>query len=172
MKRALKSSSAWETVFAPLGQRNSVEFGKIMTQSKYNSFVPRKKQTSVRLALTAFDKYNWLKVPISLQLASHVLDYPLIVNNRQSRSPTLYHNRNRKLEIFTALTKAKSRKPAHSQALVKNKIDRQRLRSRESGRQTVTWLWWMVFGVETGEGGMGKGCIRIEFAESSVLSLE
>src|SRR6218665_883012 len=100
MKRALKSSSAWETVFAPLGQRNSVEFGKIMTQSKYNSFVSRKKQTSVRLALTAFDKYNWLKVPISLQLASHVLDYPLIVNNRQSRSPTLYHNRNRKLRFL------------------------------------------------------------------------
>src|SRR6218665_3317608 len=105
MKRALKSSSAWETVFAPLGQRNSVEFGKIMTQSKYNSFVPRKKQTSVRLALTAFDKYNWLKVPISLQLASHVLDYPLIVNNRQSRSPTLYHNLIKKNQSINRLIK-------------------------------------------------------------------
>src|SRR6218665_1791985 len=30
------------------------------------------------------------------------------------------------------------------------KIDRQRSRSREPGRQTVSRLWWMVFGVETG----------------------
>jgi len=31
-------------------------------------------------------------------------------------------------------TKAKSREPAYSQALVQKKIDRQRVRSRESGR--------------------------------------
>src|SRR6218665_3636230 len=59
-------------------------------------------------------------------------------------------NRNRKLLISRAPTKAKSQEPAYSQALNQNKIDRQRSRSRESGRQTVRRLWWMVFGVETG----------------------
>jgi len=59
-------------------------------------------------------------------------------------------NHNRKLDISTAPTKARSREPACSQALVQNKIDRQRVRSRESGRQTARRLWWMVFGVETG----------------------
>jgi len=46
-------------------------------------------------------------------------------------------NRNRKLKTSTAPTKAKSWEPAYSQALVQSKIDRQRVRSRESGRQTV-----------------------------------
>jgi len=46
-------------------------------------------------------------------------------------------NRNRKLEISAAPTKAKSRGPAYSQALIKNKIDRQRVKSRESAMQTV-----------------------------------
>src|SRR6218665_2419679 len=49
-----------------------------------------------------------------------------------------------------APTKAKSQEPAYSQALNQNKIDMQRSRSRESVRQTVKRLWWMVFGVETG----------------------
>src|SRR6218665_3575060 len=66
-----------------------------------------------------------------------------------SLSP-LHRNRNRKLLISRAPTKAKSQEPAYSQALNQNKIDRQRSRSRESGRQTVRRLWWMVFGVETG----------------------
>src|SRR6218665_2639121 len=56
----------------------------------------------------------------------------------------------RKLLISRAPTKAKSQEPAYSQGLNQNKIDRQRSRSRESGRQTVRRLWWMVFGVETG----------------------
>ena len=67
-------------------------------------------------------------------------------------------NRNRKLLISRAPTKAKSQEPAYSQALNQNKIDRQRSRnsrSRVSDRQTVRRLWWMVFGVETGEVGMG-----------------
>src|SRR6218665_2655285 len=59
-------------------------------------------------------------------------------------------HRNRKLLISRVPTKAKSREPAYSQALNQNKIDRQWSRSRESGRQTVRRLWWMVFGVETG----------------------
>jgi len=59
-------------------------------------------------------------------------------------------NRNRKLDISTAPTKARSWEPAYSQALIQNKIDKQRVRSRESGRQTVRWLWRMVFGVEMG----------------------
>ena len=44
-------------------------------------------------------------------------------------------HRNRKLLISTVPTKAKSQEPAYSQALNQNKIDRQRSRSRESGRQ-------------------------------------
>ena len=44
------------------------------------------------------------------------------------------NNRNRKLEISTAPIKAKSREPTYSQALVQDKIDRQRVRSRESGK--------------------------------------
>jgi|SRR6218665_1139138 len=46
----------------------------------------------------------------------------------------MYRNHNRKLEISTALTKRKSREPAYSQALVQNKIERQRI--RESERQS------------------------------------
>src|SRR6218665_1187451 len=65
-------------------------------------------------------------------------------------------NRNRKLLISRAPTKAKSQEPAYSQALNQNKIDRQRSRSRESGRQTVRRLWWMVFGVETGREARGR----------------
>ena len=53
-------------------------------------------------------------------------------------------NRNRKLQISKTPTKAKSQEPAYSQALNQNKIDRQQSRSRESGRQTVRRLWWMV----------------------------
>src|SRR6218665_98572 len=53
---------------------------------------------------------------------------------RRPRSPTNC-NRNRKLEISRAPTKAKSREPAYSHALIQYKIDRQRVRSRESGRQ-------------------------------------
>ena len=45
-------------------------------------------------------------------------------------------NFNRKLEIYTSPTKAKSRETAYSQALIQNKIDRQRVRSSESGRQS------------------------------------
>jgi len=41
---------------------------------------------------------------------------------------SITRNRNRKLEISTAPTKANSREPAYSQALVQNKIDRQRVR--------------------------------------------
>jgi len=48
-------------------------------------------------------------------------------------------NRNSKLEISRAPTKAKSREPAYLKALNQNKIDRQRSKSRESGRQTL-WL--------------------------------
>src|SRR6218665_3187150 len=48
-----------------------------------------------------------------------------------------------KLEISRAPTKAKSRELSYLQALIQSKIDRQRIRSRESGRQTVRRLWWM-----------------------------
>ena len=52
--------------------------------------------------------------------------------------------RNRKLEIPRAPTKAKSQEPAYSQAPNQNKIDRQRSKSRESGRQPGSRLFWMV----------------------------
>src|SRR6218665_775697 len=51
--------------------------------------------------------------------------------------PLRYTNRNRKPKISTALTKAKSREPASSQALIQNKIDRRRVRPRESGCQAA-----------------------------------
>ena len=47
-------------------------------------------------------------------------------------------DRNRKLQISRAPTKAKSQEPAYSQALNQNKINRQRSRSRESGTQADT----------------------------------
>src|SRR6218665_1891106 len=65
-------------------------------------------------------------------------------------------SRNRKLQMSRAPTKAKSWEPAYSQALNQNKIIRQRSRSRESGRQAVRRLWWMVFGVETGREVRGR----------------
>ena len=49
-------------------------------------------------------------------------------------------NRNRKFEISTEPTKAKSRETAYSQALIQNKIDRQWVTSGESGRQIVRQL--------------------------------
>ena len=70
-------------------------------------------------------------------------------------------NRNHKLEISTASTKAKSWELAYSEALIQNKIDRQWVRSRESGRQTGRWLWWMVFGVEMGKEVERRGWIII-----------
>src|SRR6218665_1923080 len=74
--------------------------------------------------------------------------------NKQPSNQYMNRNHNRKLEISAVPTKVKCREPAYSQVLVK--IDRQRVRSRESqaGRQTVRRLWWMVFGVE-----MNKKCV-------------
>src|SRR6218665_3209756 len=79
-------------------------------------------------------------------------------------------NLNRKLEISTAPTKAKSKEPANSQVLVQNKIDRQRVRSRESGRQTVRRLWWIGFGVENRENGEGGREKRIGFVEEHAVA--
>ena len=64
------------------------------------------------------------------------------------------------------------------QALVQNKIDRQRVRFRESGRQTVRRLWWMVFGVETGrerleeEDNQDRICWRAVFSVWSERAVE
>ena len=42
----------------------------------------------------------------------------------------------------------------------------QRVRSRESDRQIVRRLWWMVFGGETGTTDIGRrGQIRIGFVD-------
>src|SRR6218665_1159244 len=59
-------------------------------------------------------------------------------------------NCNRKLEKSTAPTKAKTGEPAYPQTRNQKKIDKQRSRYKESGRQTVSRLWWKTFGVETG----------------------
>ena len=48
--------------------------------------------------------------------------------------PLLNRKINRKLKISAASTK---REPAYSQALIQNKIDRQRVRSRETDSQTA-----------------------------------
>ena len=72
-------------------------------------------------------------------------------------------NINRKLLISRVPTKAKSQEPVYSQALKNNKIEWSR--SRESGRQIVRRLWWMVLGVETGREVWGRQWIRIGFAK-------
>jgi len=68
-----------------------------------------------------------------LIIATQAFHFKLSLTSYRIRN----RNRNRKLEISTALTKAKSREPAYSQAPVQSKIGRQRVRSRESGRQSV-----------------------------------
>ena len=50
--------------------------------------------------------------------------------------------RNRNLEVSTAPTKTKSREPAYSQPLVHSKIDRQRVRSRESDKTAMVDGVW------------------------------
>jgi len=65
-------------------------------------------------------------------------------------------NRNSKLKISTAPTKAKSQEPVYSHALNQNTIDRHGLRSRQSIRQTFRRLWWIVFGWETGRAMCGR----------------
>src|SRR6218665_3065244 len=55
-------------------------------------------------------------------------------DNTQPYKMTQYRNRN--LDISTTPTKARSREPAYSQALIQNKIDRQIQRVRQAGRQS------------------------------------
>src|SRR6218665_87052 len=62
---------------------------------------------------------------------------------------TKYSSRNSKLEISTVHTKVESREPAYPQVLIQNKIDRQLVRSRESGQQTVRRLWGHPFMTST-----------------------
>jgi len=51
-------------------------------------------------------------------------------------SVSLILNRNRELDISTASTKARPREPAYSQALIQNKLDRQRSNPEsQAGRQ-------------------------------------
>src|SRR6218665_2675892 len=98
---------------------------------------------------------NELKV-LALIYRSHIDQAPKYLRDLIRLPSSAISLRNRKLWISRAPTKAKSQEPAYSQALNQNKIDRQRLRSRESGRQTVRRLWWMVFGVETGRKVRGR----------------
>src|SRR6218665_3935381 len=76
--------------------------------------------------------------------------------------------------LSTAPTKAKSREPAYSQALIQNKVDRQRVRSRESGRQTAgqcrlsVWANWAVARGLTTLGGLKR---NLEFKKEITWSL-
>ena len=45
------------------------------------------------------------------------------------------------------------------------KIDRQQVKFRESGRQTVGRLWWIMLGAGTWREVGGRGQIRIGFVE-------
>ena len=56
----------------------------------------------------------------------------------------------------------KSREPAYSQALIQNKIDRQRVISRESDGYGG---WCLEFGVETVMEAERRGWIRTGFVE-------
>ena len=93
------------------------------------------------------------KIMLANEHSASSLDVKLAAMIADTNSSSPDHNR--KLQISTAPTKAKSREPAYLQALVKNKIDRQRVRFRESGRRIVGRLWWVVFRVETGVGRRG-----------------
>lgn len=53
-------------------------------------------------------------------------------------------NCNRKLETSAESMELKSPKTTYSQTINQNKIDRQRLKSREAGRQVVRRLRWAV----------------------------
>src|SRR6218665_2730770 len=81
------------------------------------------------------------KIPFSSPQIPDVIPQTKILEQPLIEHRTVDRNRNRKLEISTAPTKAKSREPAHSQALIQNKLDSQRSRSRESLRQAVRRLY-------------------------------
>src|SRR6218665_1915407 len=77
---------------------------------------------------------NWL-LPFTLDATEGRLETMSLTPPADPAGGHGYRNRNRKLLISRAPTKAKSQEPAYSHALNQNKIDRQRSRSRESGRQ-------------------------------------
>ena len=64
-------------------------------------------------------------------IASSISSAGLTHHSVTSQYVLTVRNRNRKLQISTAPTRAKLQEPAYSQALIENKIDRQRVRSRE-----------------------------------------
>ena len=76
-------------------------------------------------------------------------------------------NRNRKLDISTAPTKAKSREPAYSQPrrLIKTESIGRGVKSRESGRQTVRRLRWVMLRVEMAREVRGREGIGIGFVK-------
>ena len=81
-------------------------------------------------------KHTVLEDKLLGKLVYVYLNVPLIVLWRKTYVWYAWNrNRNRKLLISRAPTKAKSQEPAYSQALNQNKTDRQQSRSRESGRQ-------------------------------------
>ena len=74
-------------------------------------------------------------------------------------------NRNRKLKISRAPTKAKSREPAYSQALNQIKIDRQGVKIRGVRQVDSRRLRWMILRVEAVREVGGRGGIRIGFVK-------
>jgi len=97
------------------------------------------------LALEVFNDQNYNDANEVIQTSAswehedlaQVDDYSVTANYYKH-----YFNRNCKLEIFA---KVKSRLPALHRRLTKIKSIDRGSRSRESGKQTVRWLWWMVF---------------------------
>ena len=82
---------------------------------------------------------------------------------REAGYQSVLPNRNRNIQTSTAPTKAKSREPAYSLALSQNKIDSQRIKSGESGRQIDGRPRWVMFRVEMTRDVRRRGRIRIGF---------
>src|SRR6218665_3504077 len=84
---------------------------------------PRKSNFSVLGTTVSKNAVNNAPIRTSTHQGAH--SKYLVSLNHCSRAHTRNRNRNRKLLISRAPTKAKSQEPAYSQALNQNKIDRQ-----------------------------------------------
>jgi len=96
--------------------------------------------SNAHIALIALNYYNYYS-PVEILFNIHSLNcarisFVIVIAGSC---------RNRKLKVSTAPTQAKSREPAYSHALVQNIIDRQRVRSRESGRPTALCRLFLAY---------------------------
>ena len=144
-------------IISKLCKNNS--FGQTLSYSDYGSVTIQRSLTIFSLItclIVGICRNSCMKSYRNIRLASG-RSYATVFVSMLNFFMMQCLNRNRKLGISTAPTKAKSRESACSLALIKNKIDRQRVRSRESGRQTIRRLWCM-YGVWNwdGEGSIGR----------------